>query len=71
MTDQQRWADDRVIRPSDPGLTLLDQLRLKAALLVARHGQWHHAVKAPYPLRCNSVSADALFGWRLRTCLMA
>jgi len=57
-------ADDLVIDAVDPGLAFLHQLRLEAALPVARHGQRHLAVRSLHPLRRNSVPAVGLFAWR-------
>jgi len=56
-----RWLT-LVIHAVDPGLALLHQLRLEAAVPVARHRKRHLAVRALHPLRRNPVPAVGLFG---------
>ena len=60
-------ADELVIHSVDPGLAFLHQLRLKAAVPVARHRQRHLAIRALHPLRRGAIAAVGLFGWRFRS----
>jgi len=64
-------ADNLVVHPVDPGLALLNQLRLKTAVTVARHFNGQSTIVALQRLACCAVTAIGLFGRWLSIRLIA
>src|SRR6056297_1929241 len=63
--------DNLVVDPVDPGLAFFDQLRLKTAIAVARHGDWHLAVLTLQPLCGRAIAPVGLPHGRVLAILVA